>query len=164
MLEKLEHIIELILKTLTTVLLGALTALVTYTVILRFFFHSGFPAGEELCRYLFVWSAFFGIILGVKAKSHMAIDFLEEKFPKAKLLFKICYYVFHYLFFAIMVYFGYMFTSNAATARSTLLPITMNYIYAAVPACGVGCIIVVTTKLLKEFQRPEKAKKKEGQE
>ena len=150
-IDKIEHIIELVLKALTTILLGALTAIVTYTVVLRFWFHAGFPAGEELCRYLFVWSSFFGIILGVKAKTHMCLTFMEDKFPKARILVKLFYYICSYIFWGIVTYNGMLFTLQASTARSTLLPITMDYIYAAVPVCGIACIIVVTLQLIREF-------------
>ena len=158
MIAKIEHGIELLLKGLTTLLLGVLTAIVAYTVVLRFVFHSGCPAGEELCRYLFVWSAFFGIILGVKAKTHMCLTFLEDKFPKARPLVKVVYYACSYVFWVIITYYGILFTQQAATARSTLLPITMNYIYAAVPVCGIGCLIVVTLQLIHEFQKTELGK------
>ena len=151
MLDKIDRIVELVLKTFVAVILGALSVLVAYTVILRFLFNTGFPAGEELCRYLFVWAAFFGIILGVKAKAHMRLGFLEEKVPRLRLFTKTVDYVCHYLFFGMTAWQGIAFASQAADARSTLLPITMNYVYAAVPVCAAGCIVVVTLNLLREF-------------
>ncbi len=151
MLDKIDRIVELVLKAVVAVILGSLSVLVGYTVILRFLFNTGFPAGEELCRYLFVWAAFFGIILGVKAKAHMRLGFLEEKVPRLRLFTKIVDYVFHYMFFGMTAWQGTVFASQAADARSTLLPITMNYVYAAVPVCAIGCMVVVTLNLLREF-------------
>lgn len=58
-MKKAEHILSQTVKTVVTILLLALTVLVTYTVILRYVFNGGVPAAEELVRYLFVWSAFF---------------------------------------------------------------------------------------------------------
>ena len=51
MLDKIDRIVELVLKAVVAVILGSLSVLVGYTVILRFLFNTGFPAGEELCRY-----------------------------------------------------------------------------------------------------------------
>ena len=68
-MKKAEHVLSLVIKTIVTILLLALTVLVTYTVILRYVFNSGVPAAEELVRYLFVWTAFYGIVLGVQGKS-----------------------------------------------------------------------------------------------
>ena len=53
-MKKAEHVLSLVIKTIVTILLLALTVLVTYTVILRYVFNSGVPAAEELVRYLFV--------------------------------------------------------------------------------------------------------------
>ena len=53
-MKKAEHILSQTVKTVVTILLLALTVLVTYTVILRYVFNGGVPAAEELVRYLFV--------------------------------------------------------------------------------------------------------------
>ena len=51
-MKKAEHILSQAVKTVVTILLLALTVLVTYTVILRYIFNGGVPAAEELVRYL----------------------------------------------------------------------------------------------------------------
>lgn len=146
-MKKAEHILSQAVKTVVTILLLALTVLVTYTVILRYIFNGGVPAAEELVRYLFVWSAFFGIVLGVQEKSHMSLTFLYDSFPKLRPYLKGIYYVCSYVFWGVID----RFTTQAATARSTLLPITLNYVYAAVPICAVLSIIFVTFQLIHEF-------------
>lgn len=163
MLNKLEYAIDFIIKALTTILLGALTVLVCYTVFLRFVVGAGFPAGEELCRYLFVWASFFGIILGVKANSHMSIGFLEEKFPNMRNVLKIIHYIFYFLFFGIVACYGTVFACQAASAQSTLLPITMNYVYAAVPVCGYTCLVLTGIRLIRDIQTIGKHTDKEDQ-
>lgn len=150
-MKKAEHILSLIIKIIVTILLLALTVLVTYTVVLRYVFNSGVPAAEELVRYLFVWSAFFGIVLGVQEKSHMSLTFLYDSFPKLRPALKAVYYVCSYVFWGIVAVYGYKFTAQAATARATLLPITLNYVYAAVPICAVLSAIFVTFQLIHEF-------------
>ena len=145
-MKKAEHILSQAVKTVVTILLLALTVLVTYTVILRYIFNGGVPAAEELVRYLFVWSAFFGIVLGVQEKSHMSLTFLYDSFPKLRPYLKGSY-----VFWGVIAVYGYRFTTQAATARSTLLPITLNYVYAAVPICAVLSIIFVTFQLIHEF-------------
>ncbi len=97
-MKKAEHILSQAVKTVVTILLLALTVLVTYTVILRYIFNGGVPAAEELVRYLFVWSAFFGIVLGVQEKSHMSLTFLYDSFPKLRPYLKGIYYVCSYVF------------------------------------------------------------------
>jgi len=162
MIDKIDHILNTVIKFITFILLAILTLLVVYTVVLRYIFNSGFPAGEELSRYLFVWSAFMGIILGVKAKSHMCLTFLSDKFPKLRPLTTTLYYLCSYVFFGIVSVYGIRFTVQASTARSTLLPITMNYVYAAVPFCSIACIIVLTGQLIHEFDRSDPSDGKEA--
>ena len=149
MLDKIDKILTIVIKTITTILLLALTVLVTYTVVLRFVFNSGFPAGEELVRYLFVWTAFFGITLGVKEKTHMSLDMLADKIPAIRPFVKLIYFAGSYVFWGVVAYYGYKFAAQAAKAKATLLPITMNYIYAAVPVCAVLCMIYVTMDLIR---------------
>ena len=142
-MKKAEHILSQTVKTVVTILLLALTVLVTYTVILRYVFNGGVPAAEEL--------AFFGIVLGVQEKSHMSLTFLYDSFPKLRPYLKGIYYVCSYVFWGVIAVYGYRFTTQATTARSTLLPITLNYVYAAVPICAVLSIIFVTFQLIHEF-------------
>lgn len=151
MLERAEKILEFVIRIFTMILMFLLTFLVAYTVVLRFIFNSGFPAGEELVRYLFVWTAFFGVALGVKARSHMSLDMLADKLPALGPLVKVVYYGGSYVFWVVVLRYGYMFMAQAAKARATLIPITMNYIYAAVPVCAVLCLIFLTFQLIHEF-------------
>ena len=63
----------------------------------------------------------------------MSLTFLYDSFPKLRPYLKGIYYVCSYVFWGVIAVYGYRFTAQAATARSTLLPITLNYVYAAVP-------------------------------
>ncbi len=159
MLDKVEKVLTIIIKTITTILLLALTFLMTYTVVLRFVFNTGFPACEELVRYLFVWTAFFGIVLGVKEKSHMRLDILTEKIPGFRPYSKTVYYVGSYVFWGVVAVYGFRFAAQAAKAKATLIPITMNYIYSAVPVCAVLCIVYTSFQLIREFSGRRKEEK-----
>lgn len=163
MINKIQRAVNFLLYALVTVVLGALTLFVCYTVIMRYVFHAGFPAGEELCRYLFVYASVFGIILGVNANTHMKLDVLEEKFPQMRGLVKICYYACNYLFFGIVAVYGTSFAAQAATAKSTLLPITMNYVYGAIPMCGYFCLFIVTLQLIKDVTTARNKETEGGQ-
>ena len=62
------------------------------------------------------------------------------------------YYAAHYIFFGIVVYYGIMFVVTSSTAKAAVVPITLNYVYAAVPACGIFSLIFVTLNLIEELQ------------
>ena len=72
----------------------------------------------------------------------MSLTFLYDSFPKLRPYLKGIYYVCSYVFWGVIAVYGYRFTTQAATARSTLLPITLNYVLS---------IIFVTFQLIHEF-------------
>ncbi len=59
-----EHFEEMML----VILLAVMTASIFYQVVMRYVFNSAPSWTEELCRYSFIWCAYFGVSLGVKAK------------------------------------------------------------------------------------------------
>jgi TRAP-type C4-dicarboxylate transport system permease small subunit len=48
--------------------------------VLRYGFNSGIPAAEELARFLFVWTVFFGAILAYQEGRHVNVDLLVSMF------------------------------------------------------------------------------------
>jgi TRAP-type C4-dicarboxylate transport system permease small subunit len=56
--------------------LGVMAVAVFSNVVLRYGFHSGIPASEELSRLLFVWMVFIGAAAAYPAGEHMAVTAL----------------------------------------------------------------------------------------
>ncbi|WP_316979443.1 TRAP transporter small permease [Shumkonia mesophila] len=50
-------------------------------VVLRIFFNSGIDIAEELPRYLFVWIAFLGGVIGVQKRTHIGVDIIVLLLP-----------------------------------------------------------------------------------
>lgn len=64
---------------------------------------------EEMARYCFLWSAFFGAAYGFRKGVHISVTMLIEKFPKK--ISKACVIITHIinsLFLAFMSYAGFM--------------------------------------------------------
>lgn len=51
-------------------------------VVLRLGFNSGIDIAEELPRYLFVWIAFLGGVIGVQKRTHIGVDLLVVVLPR----------------------------------------------------------------------------------
>lgn len=64
-----------------TVVMGAMVALVSIQVLLRYAFQSSIDWADDVSRLLFVASIFLAIPLGVKEGAHIGIDALVEKLP-----------------------------------------------------------------------------------
>ncbi|HYF17489.1 MAG TPA: TRAP transporter small permease, partial [Ramlibacter sp.] len=60
---------------------GAMVAVVSAQVALRYGFNRSIDWADEIGRLAFVWSMFLAIPLGVRDGAHIGIDLLVDKFP-----------------------------------------------------------------------------------
>lgn len=63
------------------VMLGAMVAVVSLQVLLRYALNSSLGFADELSRLSFVWSIFLGIPLGIRLGSHIGMELLSSRFP-----------------------------------------------------------------------------------
>lgn len=74
------------LKIFVTVVLLAMVMMIFINAVLRYAFHSGISATEELSRYAFVWVSALGAILGYYADKHVGVDLLVNSLHGMKKL------------------------------------------------------------------------------
>ena len=79
MIDRLFKVIEFVLAAL---LLG-MVIMVFGNVVLRYVFNSGIDVSEELSRIFFVWLTFIGAIVAMHEGSHLGMDALVTKLPRA---------------------------------------------------------------------------------
>ena len=117
-------------------LLFSLVVILGIQVFMRFFLHSSIAWQEEMCRFLFIWTVYFGISLGVKRREHIRIVLLFRFLPDS--IGKILYYVsevgwliFNIFIFAVSIpMLKTMFEFKHASAA---LQWNMAYIYLIIP-------------------------------
>lgn len=78
---KLLSLLDHTLKLFSACTLAAMTLIVLFNVVLRYFFHSGIPWSEELARICFVYVIFTGIVIAARSRSHLMVDFITSKLP-----------------------------------------------------------------------------------
>lgn len=78
----LNRIINNIEETIIALILGTMTLLVFFEVVLRFGFGTGYMWAEELTLYLSAWLVLFGVSYGIKAGSHIGVDALVKILPR----------------------------------------------------------------------------------
>jgi TRAP-type C4-dicarboxylate transport system permease small subunit len=81
-MEKSARILNKILKTMISILVLTMVALVFFNVVLRYAFNSGITWSEEMSRYIFVWIVFLGAIVAYKEKAHLGVDLLVGALPR----------------------------------------------------------------------------------
>jgi TRAP-type transport system small permease protein len=63
------------------VMLGAMVAVVSLQVLLRYAMNSSLGFADEMSRLTFVWSIFLGIPLGIRLGSHIGMELLSSRLP-----------------------------------------------------------------------------------
>jgi TRAP-type C4-dicarboxylate transport system permease small subunit len=134
-------------EAISAFLLAVLTVLLFIQIIARYFFGTGVDWSEELSRYFFVWSTYFGCAVAAKGDKHIRVTaqlmFLSER-QKAWLIsvsdilwvaFCVLLFVFGFRYVASM--FEYPFSSPS-------MKFNLAWVYAIVPlSYALMCVHVV---------------------
>ena len=75
------HALDTVAGWAIIVMLGAMVAVVSLQVLLRYALNSSLGFADELSRLTFVWSIFLGIPLGIRLGSHIGMELLSSRFP-----------------------------------------------------------------------------------
>lgn len=133
--ERLEELI------LGVSLAGALFALLLQ-VFSRYLFSWPLAWTEELARYLFVWSVFFGASQALRRHEHIAIGLVVERLPTA--LRRAAAVAMHGLcivFLAVVAVMGFRICAKVAPLPSTALEVSMAMLYLPLPLAAIAMIL-----------------------
>lgn len=150
------------------VMLAFMTIIMGVQVCARYLFSSSLTWSEEVTRYLFVWSAFLSIGLGIRHGLSLRVDQLTLMLPKkGSQIVCIIATAVELLFFGFMIPFAYQYVSVAFSSGrlSPATQIPMWVIHAA-PLTGfiLAVIRCVQKLLLKLFFEKGDAEQLYGKE
>lgn len=135
-----EHFEEALLM----LLLLLINIVVMYSVIMRNVLGNALSWGEEITRYMFVWSAFLSISYCIKKQNHIRIDMVVRALPgRFEWLVEISVELIQLAFFVYMLRASYVATEDIKSSMqsSPALLIPMWLIYgASVVGFGLGII------------------------
>lgn len=133
--------INTIVKYIASLFLILLAILVVFQVIARFIINFPLSWSEEVSRYIMVYIVFLGSALAVRYKQHISIDFLVEIVsPKNKKNLTNLILLINAIFFALLVYYGSLFTLAMYKQATPALQFSMAWAYAAVP---IGSLLML---------------------
>jgi TRAP-type transport system small permease protein len=75
------HALDTVAGWAIIVMLGAMVAVVSLQVLLRYAMNSSLGFADEMSRLTFVWSIFLGIPLGIRLGSHIGMELLSSRLP-----------------------------------------------------------------------------------
>jgi len=127
---------------IAAILLAVMTVLVFLQVLFRYWLQLPLDWGEEVSRYLFIWSAMLGAAIATKRRAHFGIDFLVRALP-----FPVQTAIAVGVNLCICALMGVVAVQGTKLALSNLsqisptLAIPMAVPYAAVPVCALLMLI-----------------------
>ncbi|MCF7352975.1 TRAP transporter small permease [Vibrio sp. CK2-1] len=137
-LNKLKNTVDQCVSWFLISIVGSMTILVTYQVIIRYIFNSPSAFSEVLSRYLFIWLILFGAAYVFGLREHMAITFIKEKFnKKTRIIIEMVIELVTVIFaYTVMISGGYSSAARQMWQIDSALQIPMGTIYAAIPISG----------------------------
>ena len=107
MLEKADRALESALHYGSALLMLAMTGVILYTVVARYFFNASPIWAEEVPRVIFLWVTYLAVAVGVRRGQSLRITFLLEKMPPlARLVTEV------FMHLAILVMLGFLIWNN----------------------------------------------------
>ncbi len=148
-MQKLKKAVDLVLEWISVILLGLMTVLVTYQVIVRFFFTPS-PYTEAISKYMFVWLVLFAGAYVFGLREHMNIGFVRSKMPPktASIVEMCCEGVIALFAITVMIYGGYTQSMKQMNQLDAALQIPMGVIYIAVPVSGIFILFYALCNVL----------------
>lgn len=130
------------LDTLCVLACVALVGVSFAAVIFRYVLNDSLVWSEELARYLFIWIVFLGGAIGVRERSHIAVDVLRVRpGSRSRLALERLAQAATLAFAALLVVPGWRFVQVGMSNYSPALEIPMGLVYLA-PVVGGGLIVV----------------------
>lgn len=131
--------------------LGVMVVIVAAGVLFRYVFNSPIQWGEELARFLMLWTGFTAMNIAMRKNQHVHIDIFVKRLPTSiQVALEYCVYFLAGYFLLILTIKGYgMTTSTRMTAA--ILPFSMSWIYAAVPVGALLTLIQLSINFLKRL-------------
>lgn len=156
--------LEKILAILTILSIGVMLILIFAQVITRYVFGYTPPFGEEMARYLFVWTVFFSLPLLARKGGHMCIETITSRLHGATLkFFNIVADIFTIIFLAILSWQGVKMVSFASFQTSPAMDISMSYVYWVIPLGSFVMLLFTIENLWKVLHTPaDQMGRKEG--
>lgn len=123
------------------IMMGAMTILTFYQIVLRYVFNSPSSWSEEAVRFIFVYCSFIAGGIGIMEHAHIGVDIVVNLLPIH--LRKISSIIVHSciaIFGGVLIYISIPLLKITQRQLSSALRIPMHYIYFSVVLFGILCI------------------------
>jgi TRAP-type C4-dicarboxylate transport system permease small subunit len=137
--------LDWLLNGLVGVTFFGIAALVVVLVILRYFFNSSIPGGNEVLRFAFIFTTFIGTAVLVGQREHIAIHIVTKRFPR--IVRRIIDVLVQFVIVAVSIYLLILsFRWIAVTGKNLAeeLNFPLRYVQISLPiGCGLTALYAV---------------------
>ena len=127
----------------------AMMILVLMQIFYRYCLEKPLPQSQELAIFAMVYVTMFGCAMAVRNKTHVAVNFLVDRYPpRTAEALRLLAYVIAVIFFALLCWEGCILAMRSMTQKATATGIPNGYIVAAVPMGSALSIIFLLQHLL----------------
>jgi len=124
------------------VAISTLITIMFAQIIRRAFLGQAIVWADGLARYLLIWSTFLGATIAAKENSHVSLSLVEDKLnERAKLMFQCAMMFLFGVLACFVLYAGILAFEFTIPQRADALPISIAWIYAAIPFSQVIIIV-----------------------
>ena len=137
-IQKMNAAVEKVLNIMVAVSFTILIAACVLQVFTRFVLNNSLSWTEELARYAFIWSNLLGAAICTQKSSHATVTAITDALPKkVQTVLKIAVNLIIILVAYVLVRYGWKVVMSTRMQLSPALRISMSYVYASAPVCGV---------------------------
>ncbi len=148
---------------------GLALAFMTIMVLLQVFYRDAlkmpFPESQELAIYAMVYVVMFGSTIAVYKKTHIAVNFIVDKFPVSlEFICRMIAYCALILFFYLLITEGWTLTLRSMRQSSPSTGIPVGYIVASIPISSAISILYVLEQAWNDICKWRNGKFREKEE
>ena len=149
-IEKGFDFFEKALNLVSMTFVGAIVAIIFYSVVMRYAFDRPPFWSEELARFIFIWIIMFGAVLVTRERSHIELVLFVNLLPKKwKYILSIFTHFLMIVFCWVMVQQGIKIYPIVAQATSPTLGLSMGWLYLSIPVGGLLMGICLLENIIK---------------
>lgn len=145
---KLSDGLDRLCKLLVIMSIVTLILVMFLQILKRAILGSAISWADGMARYMLIWSTFLGATVATKEASHISLTFIQDKLSgKAREIFDCVIILCSIILCVAVVYTGFKVIQLVLPQKSDSLPISVAWIYAAIPFSE----IVMTIHLIDSF-------------
>lgn len=146
-------------RMLCVIILSVMVVIVFVNAFLRYAFHSGFIATEEILRYLFIYLTFLGVVEVAHGRGHIAVTILSDAIKgRARTALHIFGYVLMIYALYVLIDGSIMYYEDSATSVGQVTGLPYRVIIACLIFGAAGVLVFAVRDLylgIKAFMADE---------